>query len=38
MGLSPSSIGTLRGVSQAANQEILLKGFNMQGDSLLSTH
>jgi hypothetical protein len=37
MGLSPSSIGTLRGVSQAANQEILLKGFNMQGDPLSTT-
>jgi hypothetical protein len=38
MGLSPSSIGTLRGVSQAANQEILLKGFNMGRLPTLNNH
>jgi cytochrome c biogenesis protein CcdA len=37
MGYRPS-IGTLRGFPQAANQEILLKGFNMRDSLTLNNH
>jgi hypothetical protein len=36
MGYRPAALGHWGAFPQAANQ-ILLKGFNMQGDSLLST-
>jgi hypothetical protein len=38
MGLSPQHWDIEGRFPQAANQEILLKGFNMQGDPTLNNH